>query len=255
MIEACTLYSGSSGNALLLRSGRTAVLMDAGKSRRALLGALAQAGCCAADIAAVFVTHEHTDHTSALEQLAKHEGMPVHACAGTADVLAMGQYTPGVLVRHGVLYTERVGCLTVTSFPLPHDSRCHVGYIFRDEEGDAFCAATDMGCVTEEVLGALRGCRGALLEANHDVEMLRCGPYPAYLKARILAPTGHLSNGDCASLARYAAENGVVHIALGHLSAENNTPALARQVVEAALGGTPVETLSVCARDRVTRVL
>lgn len=253
MIEAYTLCSGSSGNALLVRSGDTAVLMDAGRSRRALLAAYAETG--APEIAAVFVTHEHTDHVSALAQLAKRERLPVHAAAGTADVLARTEAVAAVLVRHGVLFTERVGALTVTSFPLPHDSACHVGYVFSDGDGDAFCAATDMGHVTDGVRAALAGCRGALLEANHDVEMLRCGPYPAALKARILSDTGHLSNADCACLARYAAERGVVHIGLGHLSAENNTPELARAAVAAALAGTAAESLTVCERASVTRIM
>lgn len=255
MIEAYTLASGSSGNALLVRSGGTAVLMDAGRSRRALLAALSEAGVLPSELAAVFVTHEHTDHISALAQLSKREGMPVHAAAGTADELMRDSAVSAVLVRHGVLFTERVGSLTVTSFPLPHDSASHVGYIFRDGDGDAFCAATDVGCVTDALRGALDGCRGALLEANHDAEMLRCGPYPAYLKARILADTGHLSNADCARLARYAAERGVLHIGLAHLSAENNTPELAYGAVSAALAGTAARTLVVCARSSLTRVM
>jgi len=255
MIEVYTLFSGSSGNSTLIRCGTTAVLVDAGRSRRAVLGALREAGQDAGRLDALFVTHEHSDHVSAIAQLALHEGMPVHACAGTADVLSQTEPIRACMTRHGVIFTERVGTLTVTSFPLPHDSRSHVGYVFRDEEGDAFALATDMGHITEEVTDALAGCRGALLEANHEEEMVRTGPYPAYLKARILSPRGHLSNGDCGALARRAAEAGVRHLGLGHLSRENNTPELARRTVEAALSGTDVRSLTVCARDRVTRIM
>ena len=254
MIEAFTLASGSSGNALLVRSGSTAVLMDAGRSRRAILRALAEAGTPPADIAAVLVTHEHSDHISALPQLAKHEAVPIHAAAPTADYLLSHGLADAPVVRHPPVFTEQIGSLTVTSFPLPHDSLCHVGYIFRDADGDAFCAATDMGHVTPEVTEALAGCRGALLEANHDADMLRRGPYPYHLKARILSPRGHLSNGDCARLCARAAMLGVTHIALGHLSAENNTPALARAAAESALAGTAV-SLTVCARDALTRIM
>ena len=249
MIEAFSLFSGSSGNASLIRSGNTALLIDAGRSRRAIACGLASAGMGLCDIHAVFITHEHTDHVSALPQLSKHEGMPIHASAGTADALS----GLGSLIRHPVIYTESVGSLTVQAFPLPHDSACHVGYVITDTDGDAFLVATDMGHITEDVQAALTGCRGALLESNHDVNMLRRGPYPAYLKTRILSPRGHLSNTDCASLARLAEAAGVRHIALGHLSEENNTPKLAYDTVAAALSGDV--HLTVCERCTPTRIM
>ncbi len=253
MIEAYTLFSGSSGNALLVRSGSTAVLVDAGRSRRAVSLALAQLDMSFSDIAAVFVTHEHTDHISALAQITKHDRLPVHAAAGTAEYLAAcvsGELT----VAHPPCFTEQVGELEITSFPLPHDSRCHVGYRFRDGDGDGFCAATDMGHITDAVIGALDGCRGALLESNHDAEMLRYGPYPAALKSRIFAPTGHLSNEDCAGLALKAAAHGTQYIGLGHLSAENNTPEKALAAAEKTLAGTGVQIV-VCNRTEVTRIM
>lgn len=252
-MEAYTLYSGSAGNALLVRSGDTAVLVDAGRSRRAAATALSGVGMTPADIQAIFITHEHIDHTSALEQLAKRERIPIHAAAGTADAIACGTYVPAVLVRHAPQYTAHVGSLTVESFVLPHDSACHVGYRIYEAGGDAFCVATDMGHINDAVRHALPGCRGALLEANYDPGMLASGPYPPALQARIRSPYGHLSNGECASLASYAAMQGVTHIGLGHLSAENNTPACARRVVQAALGESV--TLTVCARDTLTRIL
>lgn len=255
MIEAYTIASGSSGNALLIRSGSLAVLMDAGRSRKAILSGLCEAGVCVQDVAAVFITHEHSDHIAALSQLAKHERLPIHAASATAEYIACHTDAAPLVVRHPPLFTERVGSLTVTSFPLPHDSLCHVGYLFRDDDGDAFCAATDMGHITDEVCAALPGCRGALLEANHDVEMLKTGPYPAYLKARILSPRGHLSNEHCASLAARAAMHGVTHIALGHLSVENNTPAKALAAAEKALDGSGVRSLTVCAQASLTRIM
>ena len=255
MMEVYSLFSGSSGNATLLRAGGTSVLIDAGKSLRAVLRALGEAGVSPQDIAAVFVTHEHSDHVSALPQLAMHEGFPIHAAADTADSLADAESVSSVLVRHPPLYTEQIGCLTVTSFLLPHDSLCHVGYILRDGDGDAFCVATDMGHICGAVKEALAGCRGALLESNYDETMLRCGAYPAWLKARILSPRGHLSNADCASLAAYAASCGVASIALGHLSAQNNTPELVRASAETALAAAPPCALTICSRTEVTRIL
>lgn len=253
MIEAYSLFSGSSGNCTLVKSGDTAILLDAGRSRRAVGCALSSVGMDLRDICAVFITHEHTDHVGALTQIAKHEGIVTHACGGTADALSRPDFVGDKLTRHPVLYEEAVGNLTVTSFPLPHDSACHVGYVVRDNAGDALCVATDMGHISEALLTVLAGCRGALLEANHDIHMLKTGPYPAYLKSRILSPVGHLSNDDCAKVAAYACHLGVRHLALGHLSEENNTPRLAYDTVSAAITGDT--RLTVCDRCTPTRIM
>ena len=253
MIEAFSLFSGSSGNATLVRSGDTAILIDAGRSRRAIACGLGSVGMEFSAISAVFITHEHTDHVGALSQIAKHEGISVHASGGTADTLARLDFVGSALTRHPVIYEEVVGNLTVTAFPLPHDSACHVGYVVRDESGDAICIATDMGHVSEALLSALAGCRGALIEANHDIDMLKTGPYPAYLKSRILSPVGHLSNGDCAKVADYACHLGIRYLALGHLSEENNTPRLAYDTVCAAITGDV--KLTVCDRCKPTRIM
>lgn len=253
MIEAYSLFSGSSGNCTLVKSADTAILIDGGRSRRAIGCALASVGMELCAINAIFITHEHTDHVGALPQLAKHEGMPIHASCGTADALSLLDFVGGSLTRHPVIYEESVGNLTVTAFPLPHDSACHVGYVVRDASGDGICIATDMGHVSEALLSALAGCRGALIEANHDIQMLKTGPYPAHLKSRILSPVGHLSNDDCARVAGYACRAGVRHLALGHLSEENNTPPLAYDTVCAAIPSDV--TLTVCDRCRPTRIL
>ena len=242
MIEAYSLFSGSSGNATLVRSGDTAILIDAGRSRRAIACALGSLGVELPAVSAVFITHEHTDHIGALAQIAKHEGISVHASCGTADALARLDFVGNTLMRHPVIYKESVGNLTVESFPLPHDSACHVGYVVRDEEGDGICIATDMGHVCEALLSAMTGCRGALIEANHDIDMLKTGPYPPHLKSRILSPVGHLSNGDCARVAQYACHLGIRHLALGHLSEENNTPDTALQCAKCAC----CENLHIC---------
>ena len=253
MIEAYSLFSGSSGNCTLVRSGDTAILIDAGRSRRAIACGLGAVGMELSEISAIFITHEHTDHVGALTQIAKHEGISVHASGGTADALSRLDFVGNTLTRHPVIYGETVGNLTLTAFPLPHDSACHVGYVVRDESGDGICIATDMGHVSETLLSALAGCRGALIEANHDIHMLKTGPYPAYLKSRILSPVGHLSNVDCARVAEYACHAGVKYLALGHLSEENNTPPLAYDTVCVAIGGDV--RLTVCERCTPTRIM
>ena len=131
-----------------------------------------------------------------------------------------------------------LGELEVLPFPTSHDALESVGYRLADAGGSVFALATDTGCVTESMLSALTGADMAMIEANHDEDMLRRGPYPPALKRRILSRTGHLSNADCARLAAYLARHGTKTVVLGHLSKQNNLPALALQTVGAALEGT-----------------
>ena len=132
-----------------------------------------------------------------------------------------------------------IGGVSVTAFHTPHDTDESVGY--RVEGGGVFALATDMGHVTEEVFDALSGADTVLIESNHDEEMLRYGPYPVYLKRRILSDSGHLSNACCADLARKLALGGTRQIILGHLSRENNSPAIAMSAARESTAGLPVE--------------
>ena len=143
-------------------------------------------------------------------------------------------------IRHEIEYEREIGKLKIKSFRIPHDSRQNVGYIITDGE-DTFGLATDMGHVTEEIAYRLRECRCVVLEANHDIEMLKNGQYPEFLKSRILSENGHLSNKNSARLACYLAENGVKCLTLAHLSKENNTPALAYDTVRELLSKNDLE--------------
>ena len=193
------------------------------------------------DIGGVLITHEHSDHISGLDMLLKYYDFPVCAPRTVANRLR------GMLPRvEGRLRTVPVGeafplgALRVTAFHTPHDTDESVGYRVEGEEG-TFALATDMGRVTEEVEAGLMGADTVLIEANHDEDMLRYGPYPVYLKRRILSERGHLSNACCAELARYLAGSGTRRIILGHLSRENNRPEKALETVGAALGESGVE--------------
>ena len=136
-----------------------------------------------------------------------------------------------------------IGSLGVTAFHTSHDTDESVGY--RIEGEGVYAHATDTGCVTDEMRAALLGADTVLLESNHDEEMLRYGPYPFYLKKRILSDRGHLSNAACAAFARELAGSGTRQIILGHLSRENNTPAKAMAETGRALLGT--DTALYCA--------
>ncbi len=253
MITVETLFSGSSGNCTLVRTEKTAVLVDAGKNCKAVMSSLEMLGMTLSDLSAVFVTHEHRDHISALDVMMRRKAMPVHVTALSAPELCRGRSVGETAVVHpGLLYEAQVGDLAVRSFPLPHDSAGHVGYVFADAHGDTAGIATDMGYATMDAYNHLRRCRTVVLEANHDIDMLRMGPYPFPLKQRILSQGGHLSNADCAGLCCGLARSDTKRIILAHLSHENNTPEIAYQTVRAALDreGHTNFALSVAMRDQ-----
>lgn len=237
------LYSGSEGNAALLTGGETSVLIDAGRSCRALTAALLKAGSAPERLAAIFLTHEHRDHTAALEVFLSHHPMPVYVAGASAERLLSrgGEALRACAVPMPPLFTVSVGELTLSSFPTSHDSAYSVGYriAISAEDGVRFVGyATDLGVVTPAVEEGLLGCEAVVIEANHDEEMLMTGPYPAELKRRIASRHGHLSNSDCAVLAARLAAAGTSRFLLAHLSEINNTPDLALGEVCAALADT-----------------
>lgn len=227
------LYSGSRGNSVLIESEDTRVLIDAGKSAKALCSALSTLKKSVDEIDAIFITHEHTDHIKALENLLKKHPIQVHIAQASADaMLSKGLTLPtDRIITHSPIFCVRVGNMTVTSFPTPHDSACSVGYRieFDGTEGEEICIgyATDIGMVTDEIRSGLLGCESVVLESNHDEDMLMTGPYPHDLKLRIRSGRGHLSNKDCAAFASELCASGTKNILLAHLSEENNDPTLA----------------------------
>lgn len=228
--------SGSGGNCLLVSSGSTHIMIDAGISLRRMNDALASAGLTMREVSGVLITHEHSDHISGLQTLLKHHRPQIWAPRTVASRLwGMLPEIDGCLRTMPLDRAQPLGRLFVRAFPTPHDTDQSVGY--RIEGDGIFAMATDMGSVTPEVLAGLRGAGTVLIEANHDEELLRYGRYPMYLKKRILSERGHLSNADCAQLARTLAGEGARHIILGHLSRENNRPELALRAVSAALAG------------------
>ena len=239
-----SLFSGSKGNCTLVRVGNTRILIDAGMSCRAIERALCTVGEQLADINAIFITHEHSDHTKALPVLLKKHPIPVHLTDATAKELCRSGFPSDCFAVHPVCFSVNVAAdrespvIAVQSFPIPHDSRCCVGYRFCAEgEGYRFCSAiaTDMGCVTDEIRTSLCGAREVILESNHDENMLMMGPYPYDLKRRILSDLGHLSNTCAAEFLCELTDGGTKHLLLAHLSPENNTPELAYLTAQAAL--------------------
>lgn len=256
MIKIATLFSGSSGNCTLIKTDNTAILVDCGRNCKAVCEGLKSEGMELSDISAVFVTHEHRDHISALDVMMRKCPIPIHVTSPSAPELCKGRSAAeNAVVHSGILYEERVGDITVRSFPLPHDSAAHVGYTVVCDDGDRAGVATDMGYATVEAFENLRGCRQIVLEANHDIAMLKSGPYPYYLKQRILSRRGHLSNEDCADLCLRLCENGTEGIILSHLSQENNTPTIAFDAVKSRLEAAGREAeITVAKRSEITEI-
>lgn len=240
-MRICIFASGSGGNCLLLSDGSTHVLVDAGISMRRIEASLREADIAMSDITGVLITHEHSDHISGLKMLLKYHQVPVYAPHTVAN--RMRGMLPDVdgslnIIEVGTVF--ELGSLRVRAFHTPHDTDESVGYRFSGTS--SFAIATDMGHVTDEVLDGLTGAETVLIESNHDIDMLQLwARIQCTSSGCILSDRGHLSNKDCAVLARNLAENGTTRIILGHLSKENNTPETALSESRAALDGTRAE--------------
>lgn len=235
MLELCTLASGSSGNSLLVSDGTTHVLVDAGISARRICKSVRQLGIEPSQLAGVLITHEHTDHIAGLATLVKQLQLPIYASRGTGRQLCYRIAFLEELLhpfQAGACFT--VGALEVESFPTSHDSAESVGYALTGG-GRKAAVATDLGYVSQAVRDGIAGADLLVAETNHDVEWVQSGPYPSFLKRRILGERGHLSNEAGAELAGWAVEQGARSVVLAHLSQENNTPVRAYDTVCAAL--------------------
>ena len=246
MIQAYTLFSGSSGNCIYIKDNCTEILIDAGKSAAAIEKSLTSLGSSIRNIDAIFLTHEHSDHFVGLEIISKKYHIPVHMTERSyRRAVHQGSFVSQCASCHDTHYSESVGTLTLKSFAIPHDSAQNVGYVIENSENEVFGVATDIGYVTEEMVKSLSLCERIILESNHDKYMLIGGRYPEFLKQRILSDGGHLSNDDCAELSCILAEKGVRSITLAHLSKENNTPELAYETTRSALDAHGFESVNL----------
>lgn len=239
----CCLYSGSKGNATFISAGGASILIDAGKSAKALCAALDRIGVSISDIDAIFITHEHNDHVSALRTLSHKHTIPMHMLLRSArkafDGLHDERLCNCLRLYDGDHFETSVKGLRIKAFPTPHDSIAAVGYrlsyLGQGGEEISLAVSTDTGCVTTAMRENLTGCSAVVIESNHDPFMLAAGPYPYELKERIRSSHGHLSNPDCAALAKELCNSGTRHIMLAHLSEENNDPHLAYEVTRSVL--------------------
>lgn len=235
-----TFASGSTGNCCLVSDGGVNVLIDAGISARRIVQGLGVLGLAPQDVCGVLITHEHSDHISGLPVLVKRTGMRIFAPSELGEVLK--RVKPELSESIDYIPPDGglcVGDVRITAFPTLHDASASFGY--RIEGSEVFAFATDTGHISDELLEGLQGADTVVIEANHDKVMLKNGPYPPFLKQRVLSKHGHLSNDDCAKLACLLADGGTRQIILGHLSQQNNTPEAAETAVSEALSGRNVK--------------
>lgn len=232
-MQFAVLGSGSRGNATLVRSGSTCLMVDCGFSVRETEARLARVGCDADSIGAILVTHEHADHSKGVGAFARKYRLPVWATRGTATVARFGELSS--LSRLDAEQDFTLGDLQIQTYPVPHDAREPCQYCFSD--GDARLAIlTDAGSTTNHMEQLISGCDALLLECNHDQDMLWEGLYPQRLKQRVAGQFGHLSNTQAAEFLARIDTSRLRQLVAVHLSEQNNTQALARLALSEALG-------------------
>ncbi|MEI8311671.1 MAG: MBL fold metallo-hydrolase [Verrucomicrobiota bacterium] len=248
MLEVTVLASGSSGNALLARSGDCSVLVDAGLSARRLATGLQACGVAPGSLSGILLTHEHGDHTKGLKVFVEKFDVPVFANPLTADHLKR----QGIAARWNLFssgsefFLENIGVLP---FSVPHDAADPVGFVLRSN-GIGFAVLTDLGYATRQVVESVRGVHALLIETNHDEALLQGDTKrPWSVKQRILSRHGHLSNSAAAEIVAEVATEALRHVLLGHLSRDCNSPELAVQAVGARLRGGGASSVQIqCAR-------
>src|SRR5215472_5615096 len=240
-VSVSVLASGSRGNSAVIQTSKTKILVDAGISCRETFKRMKALSEDPRALTAVLITHEHCDHVSGLLTLAKKLKVPVFMTGATHQCWARSMRDEnGVrpqIEKLEVFASGRcfhVGDIEVTPFTIPHDAVDPVGFTFR-AEGVKVGLATDLGYVPASVRDHLRGCDVLIMESNHDLEMLRVGPYPWSVKQRVMSRVGHLSNVALADFFTSDYDNSATFVVLAHLSEQNNHPEIARREAERAL--------------------
>ena len=238
-----SLGSGSEGNGLVVEAGSTRVLMDCGFGLADSVARLARLGLQPSDLAGIVVTHEHSDHIGGVGRLARKHKLPVWLTAGT---LAMAQDIDGVAVQvidsHAAFAVDG---LEIQPYPVPHDAREPVQYVFGDGSR-RLGVLTDTGCSTPHIEAMLAGVDALVLECNHDATMLENGPYPVSLKRRVGGRFGHLENAQSAALLDKLKHEKLQCVMAAHVSKKNNTSELAQRALARVLNCADDEVRVAC---------
>lgn len=262
-MRLCSIASGSSGNCIYTGSEHTHLLIDTGISRKRIEEGLKELDVKGEEISGILVTHEHVDHIQGLGVFSRKYEIPIYASEGTLKGIQsyknIGKMPEGLY--HPIKADEEfeIGDILIHPFAISHDANEPCGYRM-EHQGKKVAVATDLGTYDNYIVENLKGLNAILLEANHDVHMLEVGPYPYYLKQRVLGSRGHLSNELSGRLLCDILHNELRSVMLGHLSKENNYAELAYETVklEISLGNTPFKgsevPIKVAKRDQVSEV-
>ena len=263
-MRLCSIASGSSGNCVYVGSDATHLLIDTGISGKRIEAGVAELGLKLSEIDGIFITHEHADHISGLGVIARKYGLPIYGTRGTIAAIRQ-THTLGNIdeeLFHYINADEKYTVKDVTLYPIrtSHDAAEPVAYrVSHDRQKIA--VITDLGCYNEYTVECLKDLDVLYLEANHDIHMLQVGPYPYYLKQRILGEKGHLSNEAAGKLLSRLLHDKMRAVMLGHLSKENNIPELAYESVrvEVTMSDTPYNgndfPLYVAKRSEVSQMI
>jgi len=248
-MDVWSVASGSSGNCYLVRAAGTLVLVEAGITLRKIETFLARLGVTARDLSGVLLTHEHSDHIRSARALSDKYDVPLFATAGTLGHQSLRDSAWARPIKAGT--TLRIGEVEALAFDVPHDAREPVGFRLTAQAATV-CVTTDLGFVPKSVNRQFRDNDLLVLEANHDVEMLHTGPYPGFLKRRVLGDHGHLSNVATADALLACGDRVPPEVWLAHMSPTNNTPERAHTEIvgRLAAAGYGHVGLQVAARTR-----
>ena len=239
MLRFISFGSGSSGNCYYLATATDGLMIDIGVGIRTLKKFCKDYGISLQTVKHLLITHDHADHIKSVGSFSGDYQVPVYATKLVHEGIDVNYCTKRKISESQKKYltigqTVTIGDFTVRPFAVPHDASENVGYEIQ-VEGINMVFITDAGSVTEEMREMISRADYLVIEANHDIEMVEGGPYPEYLKKRILSPIGHLSNKDCGHAIAENMSEHLRHVWLYHLSEENNHPELARKTVEAIL--------------------
>ena len=263
-MRLCSIASGSSGNCIYVGSEQTHLLIDTGISKKRIDEGLSELGVKGEELQGILITHEHSDHIQGLGVFSRKYGIPIYATKGTLrgiqECKTIGKMPEGLLREVSVDQKFMIGDLEVKAFAISHDANEPSGYRI-ENSNKAVAVATDLGIYDDYIINNLKNLNAIVLEANHDVHMVEVGPYPYYLKRRVLGNHGHLSNEASGRLLCEILHDKLEHIVLGHLSKENNYPELAKETVklEVTMGKAPFKgeeiPLMVASRDSISNIL
>lgn len=260
MLDFCSLYSGSSGNCLLVKTSKTKILVDCGTSLKKIQEGLIDIGEKIEDIDAIIVTHEHSDHVQSLGNTSKKFDIPVFVNFETLE--AMPNQKEKIELHNQNIFEVgkefKIGDLAIQSFSIPHDAANPVGFNIYNQKSK-LTVATDLGHMNDELISNMKGSSFILLESNYDPEVLKYSKYPYILKQRIAGPKGHLPNDVAGKTISKLVKDDLKEVMLGHLSKENNFPELAYQTVVEELQNSNVDInelrLSVASRDNHSKII